>query len=113
MESEPRKPSPDTAPQPDRRSGTPVPGQLGAEFGLSSIGIFLAVSIALGAFIGYQADRLFGTKPWLFLVFLLSGIIAGFRNIFRELRRLEAINRRAAQQRDAQRDDESADGDAR
>ena len=50
---------------------------------LSSIGINLAVSIFVGLGIGLFLDKLFNTKPFLMIVFLFIGIIAGFVNIFR------------------------------
>lgn len=49
---------------------------------ITQIGISMLVPIFLGAFIGYQFDRLFGTG-FLFLVFLLLGILAAFRNIYK------------------------------
>lgn len=36
-----------------------------------------------GALVGWFLDRLFGTQPWLLLVFLFLGIAAAFRNIIR------------------------------
>jgi ATP synthase protein I len=36
-----------------------------------------------GALIGWVLDRLFGTTPWLLLIFLGLGIVAAFRNIIR------------------------------
>ncbi len=47
----------------------------------SSIGIAMALSIALGVAVGYYLDNKFGTKPWLFFIFLFMGIIAAFRNL--------------------------------
>ena len=49
---------------------------------LSTIGMAMALSIALGAVIGYYLDNKFGTEPWLFLVFLCFGIAAAFRNLY-------------------------------
>lgn len=49
---------------------------------ISSMGISVAVAIAIGVWMGLQLDKWFGTKPWFFFIFLLFGIIAGFRNIF-------------------------------
>jgi ATP synthase protein I len=49
---------------------------------VSSIGIAMAVSIALGALIGYYLDGVFGTQPWLSLIFLGLGIAAAFRNLY-------------------------------
>jgi ATP synthase protein I len=49
---------------------------------LSSIGMAMALSIALGALIGYYLDKWLNTKPWLFFVFLGFGIVAAFRNLY-------------------------------
>lgn len=51
-------------------------------FHLSSIGMSLVLAIIIGLFVGILLDRKFGTTPWLTLIFLALGIIAGFRNIF-------------------------------
>ena len=48
----------------------------------SSIGFQVALSIFIGLGIGVFLDRrVFHTEPWLTLIFLILGIIAGFRNI--------------------------------
>jgi ATP synthase protein I len=49
----------------------------------SSIGINLVLSTFVGLAIGYGLDSLFNTSPWLTLIFLLLGIIAGFRELLR------------------------------
>jgi ATP synthase protein I len=36
----------------------------------------------IGLFVGLKLDAWFGTAPWLTALFLLIGIIAGFRNLF-------------------------------
>lgn len=58
---------------------------------LSSVGISMVAATFIGLAIGYYLDRWLGTSPWLTLIFLLVGIVSGFRNIFiltaRELRR--------------------------
>ena len=47
----------------------------------------------IGLAMGHYLDLWLGTTPWLTLVFLLLGIVSGFRNVFiltrRELRRQE------------------------
>ena len=48
---------------------------------LSTVGMAMAISIALGALIGYYLDKRFHTEPWLFFVFLVLGIIAAFKNL--------------------------------
>ena len=48
----------------------------------SSIGLSVALSIFIGLAIGVYLDRkVFNTTPWLTLIFLGLGIVAGFRNI--------------------------------
>ncbi len=46
------------------------------------MGISVAVAIFVGILIGRQLDKWFGTEPWFFFIFLLFGIVAGFRNIY-------------------------------
>jgi F0F1-type ATP synthase assembly protein I len=50
---------------------------------VSIIGIQFPVAIALGYFFGRWLDGLFGTAPWLMIIFALFGIAAGFVNLFR------------------------------
>lgn len=50
---------------------------------VSSMGISVAVAIAIGTFMGLQLDKWFGTAPWFFFIFLFFGIVAGFRNVYR------------------------------
>jgi len=48
----------------------------------ASLGLSMALAIFIGLAIGVYLDRyVFHTTPWLTLIFLLLGIIAGFRNI--------------------------------
>ena len=49
---------------------------------LSSIGFSLVLAIVIGLVIGIFLDRKLGTAPWLTLIFLAFGIIAGFRNMY-------------------------------
>lgn len=50
---------------------------------VSSMGISVVVAIAIGVAIGLQLDKWLNTAPWFFFIFLLFGIIAGFRNIYK------------------------------
>lgn len=58
---------------------------------LSSIGISMVAATLIGLAMGYYLDQWLETSPWFTLIFLLFGIIAGFRNMFiltrREVRR--------------------------
>lgn len=49
---------------------------------LSTVGITIVATTAMGFLIGYWLDSLLGTKPWLIILFLILGIFAGFRNLF-------------------------------
>lgn len=50
---------------------------------LTTVGTQLTVSVAIGVAMGLWLDGYFGTKPWLMLLFLIFGVIAGFRNVYR------------------------------
>ena len=49
----------------------------------STVGLTLVLSTVIGLAIGIWLDRVFKTGPWLTLVFLVLGIVAGFRNFYR------------------------------
>ncbi len=49
----------------------------------STVGINFVVSTFIGLAIGYGLDRLFGTSPYLTVIFLILGIIAGFKYFFK------------------------------
>ncbi len=55
---------------------------------LSTVGINIVATTVIGFLIGYWLDSLLGTKPLLLIVFLILGIIAGFRNLFHILSRV-------------------------
>ena len=48
----------------------------------SSIGLSVSLSIFIGLAVGVYLDRhVFDTTPWFTLIFLVLGILAGYRNI--------------------------------
>jgi ATP synthase protein I len=49
---------------------------------LSTVGLAMALSISIGAFLGYWLDKKLNTEPWLFFVCLALGIAAAFRNLY-------------------------------
>ena len=51
-------------------------------FYATSIGLSLVVAIFVGVGIGLFLDRCFGTKPYLTILFLILGIISGYKNMF-------------------------------
>jgi ATP synthase protein I len=57
----------------------------------SSLSFSIALSILFGLVIGYWLDKKFETSPWLTLIFIGLGVIAGFRNIYLALQRARRI----------------------
>lgn len=50
----------------------------------STVGINLVICTFIGFAIGYFIlDKFLGTFPWFTIIFLIMGIIAGFRYLFR------------------------------
>ncbi len=49
----------------------------------SSVGIELAVSVFIGAFIGYRIDLYLKTKPWLMVFGMFLGACAGFYSLYK------------------------------
>ena len=48
-----------------------------------SLGLELAVSVALFSFLGYKADGFFHTAPWFLAVGAALGGIVGFWNVYK------------------------------
>jgi ATP synthase protein I len=55
----------------------------------SSVGLELGLAVVLGLLFGMWLDRRLGTEPWMMLVFLGLGLVAGFRNLLRAVARAE------------------------
>src|SRR3989304_2410665 len=53
----------------------------------STVGLNLVAATFVGLAIGYFLDKLFGTRPYLTIIFLILGIIAGFRELVRMAKR--------------------------
>ena len=47
----------------------------------------IAVSPVVGWFMGRWLDRQFGTTPYLMYLFLILGFVAGFREVYRIIKR--------------------------
>ncbi len=60
---------------------------------LTSTGITFVVATAGGALLGYFLDRWLGSSPWLTLIGLGFGIVAGFRELFRSIKAAEQQER--------------------
>ena len=60
----------------------------GMAYGLRMSSEFVA-AIIVGGLIGFGLDKLFGTVPWLFLLFFVLGLAAGVMNVTRAFQRLQ------------------------
>ena len=54
------------------------------------MGLELGLSVVVGFLIGSWLDDWLETKPWLLLVFGVAGIMAGYRSIFRLVKKVQA-----------------------
>jgi ATP synthase protein I len=52
------------------------------------MGWSIAISVSLGALLGYWLDNRFDTSPWLLIAGALLGITAGFVELIRTVQRL-------------------------
>ncbi len=55
---------------------------------LSTLGMVLPSSIAVGLFMGWLLDKSLHTHPWMLGIFTVLGIIAGFRSLIRGLNKI-------------------------
>lgn len=55
----------------------------------SSVGLELGISVILGLLFGWWLDKQLGTAPWMMLLFLVFGLVAGFRGVMRAVTRAE------------------------
>ena len=63
---------------------------LGSAFKISTE--FVA-AVVVGSIIGFILDNLFGTKPWLIIIFFIIGVIAGMLNVIRSAKLMQRNNK--------------------
>ena len=68
----------------------------------SVIGLHMVVAVFIGFGAGLFLDKFFNTAPWLTIIFLLVGIIAGFKNLVSQGKRLMAIQEQMDKERQAE-----------
>jgi F0F1-type ATP synthase assembly protein I len=66
-------------------------------------GYTLLAAIGIFGWLGWLADRRFGTTPWLMLVGFGLGMAVGFNGLFRRLNLLEQ-DRKAARKREKEKE---------
>jgi ATP synthase protein I len=69
--------------EPDKKPGRL--GELARLSRLSSIGIAMILSTAIGYGMGFYLDKWLHTKPIFAIIFLIFGVIAGFLNAYRTI----------------------------
>jgi ATP synthase protein I len=83
--AEPGAPRLQPAIDPAARSGKRLYNGLSA----SAAGLELGIAVAIGALFGRWLDGKLGTEPWMLMVFLLVGLVAGFRGLLRAVARAD------------------------
>ena len=62
------------------------PSGIGVAFKMSTE---LVSAVVVGTIIGFFLDNLFGTKPWLILIFFFVGVIAGITNVVKSAKKMQ------------------------
>ena len=75
---------PEDLPAPRR----PRPGKYKKLAELTSLGLVLPSSIAVGMLFGWLLDKLFDTHPWLLGIFTLLGVVSGLLSLVLSLKRI-------------------------
>jgi ATP synthase protein I len=59
------------------------------------------VGLAMGWALDHYLEKWFGwkTSPWFLLGMLLMGIVAGFRNVYHEVKRIQRAEKRGAEKK--------------
>jgi len=59
----------------------------------SSVGLEMGLSVAIGLIVGLYMDKWLGTTPWMMLLWLVFGLIAAFRGVFKAVNRVDKAAR--------------------
>ncbi len=80
-----------------RRANAPESGAAGARAGAMGTALRLSAdlvsAVVAGGGLGWGLDWLFGTSPWLLLVFFFLGIAAGILNVIRTANAMNAAQK--------------------
>tara|TARA_Y100001970_G_C13873680_1_gene670308 strand:- start:323 stop:541 length:219 start_codon:yes stop_codon:yes gene_type:complete len=56
----------------------------------SSMGLELGLSVVVGFLIGSGLDKWLKTEPYFLIIFGIAGVIAGYRSIFRLVKKIQS-----------------------
>lgn len=59
----------------------------------SSLGLEMGLSVAIGLIAGYLLDSYFKVYPYLTIIFMVFGIVAAFKALYKALKRIERDER--------------------
>jgi ATP synthase protein I len=79
-------------------------GYLNALSHAGTVGMHMVSGITVGTLIGYFLDRWLKTFPWLTGIFMVFGIVAGFKNVYVDTKRLVASQKKEEQTRSPSQD---------
>jgi len=77
----------------------------------STMGLHIVSATIVGLVLGYFLDDYFGTKPWLIMIFFLLGVMAGFKMVIEDFRKLQRREEAKKQQGSLKQDGEKSAGD--
>ena len=66
-----------------------------------TIGLHMVSGIAVGVLVGYFLDQWLDTSPWMTGIFMIIGIVAGFKNVYVDTKRLIAKQKEEEKERQA------------
>lgn len=55
----------------------------------SSVGLELGLAVGIGLLLGWWLDQHLHTQPWMMLLWLAFGLVAGFRGVVRAVKRAD------------------------
>ncbi len=79
------------------------PAYLNAMSRAGTIGLHLVSGVAVGSVMGYFLDKWLDTAPWFLAILGFTGIIAGFKNVYVDTKRLIASQENEQRQSDDQK----------
>ncbi len=78
-----------------------------------TIGLHMVSGIVVGTLIGYSLDKWLDLYPWLTGIFMFLGIVAGFKNVYVDSKRLLAAQKEEDEKRFSLQAEDSSDKNTR